>query len=295
MTTNFHTAISVGADADAATFNSPMSELDTQITSHNTEIIAARGSESSIDARLDASLDADGTISSDAVDSAQIATNAVGASEIANNAIIGQAQINLGDAGAAGGDVVRYDEFIQEHAAGGGHSAGVIDQNEINLTSAGVGAGDAIRYDEYNGHIHVVYDCLYAAFGEQQAGNGAADAIPSWTRDDSTTNELTVLNLSFYKRADADDLRLTGEKSNDHATQSAQILLNCGGQTATETVAALAAGVDFSLSLDISSLGDNAIHNITVGLKWPVSAAGAATLTLTSAQVWSLLLGVAPT
>jgi hypothetical protein len=130
MTANYHTPISTGAAANASTINSPLSQLDTQVTAHNTEIVNARGSEASIDARLDESLNADGTI--------------------AANSITAQSQLNLSDAAAVNGDLVRYQEFTQEHAAGGGHSANIIDQNEINLTSAADATGEAVRQDEFS-------------------------------------------------------------------------------------------------------------------------------------------------
>ena len=134
-----------------------------------------------------------------------------------------------------------------------------------------------------------------SAFGEQQAPNGVADSVPSWTRDDSTVVDLLVLNIAFYKRPDADTIWLTGQKTNDHATQDAEIILTVGGQSATETVTALAANVDFARDLDISALGDNAIYEILVHLNWPVSAAGAATLTLALAQLWNGPTGASPT
>ena len=86
----YYTPIVIGADADAATFNAPMLELDDQIVLHNTELVNARGAMASVDARLDVSLNANGTVG--------------------GNAITAQSQVNLGDAAAVNGDAVRYKE-----------------------------------------------------------------------------------------------------------------------------------------------------------------------------------------
>jgi len=96
----YFTDIAVGAPADAATFNAPLDELDAQIVLHNTEMVNARGSLGSIDARLDVSLNENGTVR--------------------GNAITAQSQINIGDAAAVNGDAVRYNEYsVHTHPVSG--------------------------------------------------------------------------------------------------------------------------------------------------------------------------------
>lgn len=54
MTTTYHTAIATGAVANAATFNTPLSTLDTQLTATQAEITTARSTYANLDDRLDA-------------------------------------------------------------------------------------------------------------------------------------------------------------------------------------------------------------------------------------------------
>lgn len=53
MTTNYHTAITSGAAANASTFNTPLSTLDTQLTAVSSEVTAARDVYASLDSRID--------------------------------------------------------------------------------------------------------------------------------------------------------------------------------------------------------------------------------------------------
>lgn len=63
MTTTYHTAITAGAVANAATFNAPLSTIDTQLTATQLEITTARDAYSTLDARLDAMVLAGGNVS----------------------------------------------------------------------------------------------------------------------------------------------------------------------------------------------------------------------------------------
>lgn len=133
MTTNYHTAIAYGAEATSAVVNSPLSELDTQLTATQAEVTAARGSKSSLDARLDISL----------TDAGLIAAGAVSA----------QSMISLNTAAATDGDAVRYQEFVAEHAANGTHSTSatiITKQAQVALDAAATTNGDAVRYEEFS-------------------------------------------------------------------------------------------------------------------------------------------------
>lgn len=53
MSQNYHTPITTGAAANAATINGPLGQLDSQLSTTATEVIAARGGYASLDTRLD--------------------------------------------------------------------------------------------------------------------------------------------------------------------------------------------------------------------------------------------------
>lgn len=67
MTTNHHTPIAVGAAANAATFNGPLSQLDSVLTGVRSEVVSARSGYPNLDARLDALVLSGGNISTRAI------------------------------------------------------------------------------------------------------------------------------------------------------------------------------------------------------------------------------------
>lgn len=130
MSTNYHTAIAYGAEATSANVNSPLSELDTQLTTVTTEVTNARGSLGALDTRLDVSLEEDGTLGDDVVDAAAIADGAVGVAAIA--AAIAGDGIQGGGGSALAVDVSDF--------AG----TGLEDDGSENLRIAAAAAGDGL-------------------------------------------------------------------------------------------------------------------------------------------------------
>ena len=218
MTTNYHTAIAVGAAADAATFNTRYSDLDTQITAHNTEIVAARGGLASIDTRLDVSLNNNGTIRNDAVT----------AGTIADNAITAQSEINLGDAAAINGDAVRFNEYsVHTHPISGTY-ASFIQLYGDNKTGEGVDtAADPLpeysRTDNNSNWIEVIRVALYkrasmdyiVLTGNKQNTSATLEGSIRLTVGGQTTTEAVaalgaaVFALGLDISALADDLTYT--------------------------------------------------------------------------------------
>lgn len=62
MTTNYHTAIATGANANAAVINAPLGTIDSQLTTITTDVTNAHGAYASLDARLDALILAGGNV-----------------------------------------------------------------------------------------------------------------------------------------------------------------------------------------------------------------------------------------
>jgi len=185
MSTNYHTAIAYGAEATSANVNSPLSELDTQLTANTTEIASARGSAVSLDTRLDASLNNDGSIKDEAVGvdalAAAVAGDgiqggngsalAVDVSDFAGTGLEDDGSENLRIAAAAAGDgltggggsalAVNVDDSTIEIATdtvqvksggiGGTQLAtgAVSAQAKVDLSDAAAANGDAIRYEEF--------------------------------------------------------------------------------------------------------------------------------------------------
>jgi hypothetical protein len=163
MTTNYHTPIATGAAADAVTFNNPMSELDTQITAVSSEVTTARGTAGSLDARLDAEHNNDGTHSADIID---------------------QAEIDLTSAGSSSGKATRFEEFnLQHNAADGTHKTSVeiiTVQAQVNLSTAGISSGDAVRQNEFAAQ-HVAASGVHNV--PQATGTGHAVRWNDWTQE----------------------------------------------------------------------------------------------------------------
>jgi len=162
----YFTDIAVGAPADAATFNAPLDELDAQLVLHNTEIVNARGSLGSIDARLDVSLNENGTVR--------------------GNAITAQSQINIGDAAAVNGDAVRYQEYVAHT-----HSSDFINifsrRSESAATDTDAAAIDHFIRTDVNSNL--VY---FIRTAHWKRANVNALYLTGWKSNTSATLEGTI-------------------------------------------------------------------------------------------------------
>jgi len=226
----YFTAIAVGADADAATFNAPMTELDTQLISLSTEIANARGSQSSLDGRLDTAL----------TEAGAIATGAVSA----------QSQVNLGDAAAANGDAIRYQEFTDEHAAGGAH-------------------------DEVMWHKAVFVDRTIGG-----ANGVAAATLPTYEYDDpGITADEVKCRFVFQKMSSGghSNLEVHAEVYVDDVTQPSYLKLGLAGSDEKAEITATAWGTFYKIELDISGLAAG-LYAGYVALRWESAAASGDTI-----------------
>lgn len=267
MSTDHHTPITTNAAANAAIVNAPLAELDNAINvEHETDGTHSAGI-------IDTTELADGAVTTgkldaDAVDGTKLADDAVDSEHIAAGAI------------------------DNEHFAAGAITA----QSKFALADAANANGELIRYDEYNGHQHAVYTLLYADNTQSAAQDTPAAGLPSYVRSDDNSNLITFVSVAFYKRADVDGLRLCGKKANTSATLTGTITFACGAASTTESVATGIGATDFELSLDISALADNAVHEIAVQLHYGAGAGGATgVITVTDVTIWGANSGSSPT
>jgi hypothetical protein len=102
--------------------------------------------------------------------------------------ITAQSQVNLGDIAAVAGDVVRYQEFTNQHTASGLHRTDVTiitRQAQMDLDTAAAAGGKAVRYDEFTqehaaagGHSAGIIDVVEMAAGAL-SGKGNTAARPA--------------------------------------------------------------------------------------------------------------------
>jgi hypothetical protein len=130
MTTTYHTAITTGAAANAATINTPLSSLDSALVAQDT--------------RIDHIHDSTGHLTATALTGqtqwGQI-HNTTGTLKTNVAILTKQAQIELDSAGLDNGDAVRYDEYsVHNHATEGGYIYDTIYAVHSASTAVGINA-----------------------------------------------------------------------------------------------------------------------------------------------------------
>ena len=212
MTTNFHDPIQNGDSRknDASIWNDVFSQLDTELTQHQNEIVAARGGYQSLDTKLDSLVTADSVLD-DRIDDLIIDAGTSDAETIAARTVInyGTAPATLGDAL----EIVANNAFYVD--AYGATGDGVTnDYTAIAAAITALGAGETLVFTP--GKTYICNSALTLATANVKViGYGATLNTSAYNGVALTINAagVSVLGLTFVGEATTGSIEVPVSKN----------------------------------------------------------------------------------
>lgn len=327
MTTTYHDAITAGAAANAATFNAPLSQIDTQLTATQAEITTARSGYASLDGRLSALVLAGGnvaTLANGAASAGQKVVTVDSTTGFVAGAYVAYA-LNGGNVEYNSVDAVNSaTQLTMDTNIGTG---GILDNTYIAMISASeYQAANAINHsDDLTLRQTVAYLARDAYMPEAYGavGDGVTDDTAAWqamltaikARSGTSKRALVQMRVGanylitdsldctnvFDIVFDGGSMETTITYADDNATATNRVLFDCLGsgwltfrnfKVIGDTTDIPAVAISFGRSNTSENAGTNLVERVYIYGYWSLAAIYAISAELTTIRnVWVLANG----